>query len=1049
MKSIDKRALLAIIKNSRMSEDEQRELIQDMLESGTVTENDIAQMMLDDIEKNQTVYRQLFADDAMIRFLWERFKNRPLYLARVLVQTRPDIFYTVGFAFRLILKLRADLGQVWIRPGLPGRRGSTPQEPIKGFENLVHPKVFALDVESQFRDMLYYFSRDFHQGKLLLDEEIALAQTPYDRKVFTEVAKIVERLVRMDLPEVATEIDGHPHPALHVRWWLDQAKDRPRLLNMGDTSTYKTSFASIAMRRFGCRRVLVLTAAHARDNWLREILQYFTDLDESDVKVVEGKASLEDLGDELFTIVGYPLLAQPDTLSKLLAEDFDGLIQDECHYGKGVDASTPCCMEDARVKRAFACLQLVRHLPLKRFIALSATPWENKPEEIAALAVSLRPELFPAPDAFLASGAARQPRFLRELFADQILEIEVREITDLPNIEPKPWIDLFGAVPMNMTANHRKVYEAVYDHPDELEPAQKAMRLLMAATHPRLLANRVVLPPDVAPLLDDWRTSSKLVWIKEFIEQRIATQKIAVLSGLYAEGITKSEDDDDQHVAALLREWFGENRVVVIDGNVPLHGKNGQPSPRQAIIDRWRDDPEARVLLLSVQACPDSVNLSVRTKPESGIEKLSITALSFGWKPWKQPLGRFWRQGATVPVEYRVPVLTRTIDENLLRMNQRKWHAQLLFRALAPMTNDEMKLLTNGSADTLNELLRDSSDYVNIAHASLRGAGESLALQALDELDGAMTRGQALAEHFLAIQDCSASGHIARMLCKTIKVWQEAGLVSLDKILDAGCGPTTMARYLDHPVVSLDYNPYMIKLGCEKSPSTGTYAKVGRLTEMPSDWTGRFELTVSSLVLDLSSLHDKKQNVVERLFILQELVRVTHPQGLVVLTWNADCHTPETFEAWKQQLAKAGMLIRDEYTGLTKATDNQEQQFSFWCLVFSPSGAQPNFTDAEPFRYAHELRRCKCIRGGGHKPLRSVIRKSKVQHSTFEIETRDGVLADKTATERTLASEVKRIWGLGDKGRTLHRSPEEIAVLLGFDWRTWQRALAHGAVSAP
>jgi len=380
-------------------------------------------------------------------------------------------------------------------------------------------------------------------------------------------------------------------------------------------------------------------------------------------------------------------------------------------------------------------------------------------------------------------------------------------------------------------------------------------------------------------------------------------------------------------------------------------------------------------------------------------------------------------------------------------MNQRKWQAQMLFRALAPMTNEEMKYLRNGGAESLSELLRDSSDYVNILHASLRGAGEDLATRALGEQDGATTRGQALAQHFLDIQDYSASGHIARLLCKTIRTWQQAGLLSLDNILDAGCGPLTMERYLDHPIIGLDYNPYMIQLGSEASPHKGKYSATGKLSQMPATWTGRFELTVASLVLDMASILTQNHGVAERLWIIRELVRVTHAQGLIVLAWSVESHTPETFASWKKQITGAGMLVREDHSGKISATDNQEQPFSFWCLVFSPNGKAPEFTDPLPFKLAHEIVRRKMVRGGGKQLQRQVIRKTKVQHHEFEVQTDTGTVADTKAAHSAMEGEIKRIWSMGTAGRKLYRTDEEIAAILGLDWRMWQRANRRGVAT--
>ncbi len=1027
-----KRHMLALIAGSRLSPEDKRTLLSELLASGEVTENDVAEMIIGDIEKNLEGYADAIRSDETLRFLWDRFRDRPTYLARALVQARPEIFYCYGFAFRLSLKLRADLGDVWVPPWQPGGGGggAMPDAPLASLPQAVEQDIFGLEVECRFREHLYFFNRDFAEGLTLLDEEIARARSGHERRVLRATRRLAADLIKMPLPGVRTSREGSPFPALHVRWWLHAASTRPRVLNMGDTGSYKTSFAAIAMRLNGCRRTLVLCAAHARQNWEQELLGYFTDENEPSVRVVESRKALdEDTGEE-FTIVGYPTLAQDEAVDALCAGGYDGLIQDECHYGKSVGSGA--------AKRALATLRLVRELPLKRFIALSATPWENRPEEIAALAVALRPELFTTPETFVASGAARNPRLLRELLSEQILEIELREVTDLPPITPRPWEDLFGAVPLRPFPRHRAVYERVYEDDEKLRPNEKALRLLLAATHPPLLAGRVDWPDHAMQPLTDWRVSTKLDWLKRFVAERIATQKIVVGSGLYAEGITRLSADDDETpwIARQLRIWFGDDQVLVLDGTVGLHGVGGEMSPREGLIRRWRTDPDARILLVSMQACPDSVNLTVGQMP--GVERLAITALSFGWKPWKQFLGRFWRQGQGVPVEYRVPVLVGTIDDDLLRLNQEKWHAQQLFRALVPVTDRELSYLRMDAGDAMRDLLRDAFEHVNLISAMLRGQGERGNVRIFAGAYGANTRGEAFARHFVEIQEFATSGHVSRFQKTVIDRMTAVGMVSLDRVLDAGCGPLTLERQLDAPVCGIDMNPHMIDLGKALSPHRGEHARVGMLSGMPAEWDRKFHLTNASLVLDFSSIEGGDGEEPERLRILRELVRVTHPHGLVWLTWNESTHTAQTLGLWGDALSASGMALLPELCGEVRAVDHDEQPFAFRSLAFSPNGSMPRFRRIEDFRFAFELERIHRKRGRRHNGS-PPPKKRKIRHERFEVLTSGGAVTDAHAARQSILREVRRWATSGVRDRRLARGVVALLDELGSDWRVLRR----------
>lgn len=1029
--------MLALIRKSEMPEEDKRAFLAELVRTNQITEDDLAKSILEDVKENFESYKKQFASDEMLAFLWERFKDHPEMLARALVKARPDVFYVYGLAIRLVLKLRAELGQVLIKPKRGGSAGTREVAPSPKLPNAVSQDIIALDIECRFRESLFYFSRDVAYGEQCLREQLAEAKDPYEHRVWEGVSELVKQLLALPYPGVKTELNGKMFPAMHVRWWHHLAKNMKRLLNIGDTGSYKTSFAAIAMRMFGCRKTLVLVAPHARENWRRELESYFDE--RPFVQVMSGADDLDDLDPEAdFVVIGYSTLIRKGVVEKLLAHGFDGLIEDECHYTRNV--------VDAPAKRALARMRLVQELPLERYIALSATPWENSPEEMASLATALRPDLFPTPEVFLASGAASSPRLMRELFAGQILDIELREVTDLPPVSPKPWEDLCPSVTVRPNHRHIAFYRRVLnDEEDQLEPHLKVQRLLMAAMHPPLLARK--LEWSDRPRIDDWELSSKLVWLKEFIRKRIGREKIVVASGMFADGIThpnKPDDMDMAWVGGVLRSWFGADAVVTIDDTVGINAPEGQVSPREKVIRRWRTDPTARILLISTQSCPDSVNLSIGAMP--GVEGLAITFLSFGWKPWKQFLGRFLRQGQGVPISFIYPVLAGTIDEDLLRLNREKWQAQLLFRAGAPLTDDEWRALKCEDGEMIQRLMRDASDHVAILFNQMRGQGERGCRAVLDRAYGAVTTEEALAMHFIAAQDYSMSGHISRCMKTVIEKWIACGLIIPTGILDAGCGPLTLERRLAQPVYGVDINRHMLELGSGLSPHHGNNASVGGLSELPADWTGKFELTVASMVLDLTSLSDQSHGLPERVRILQELTRVTNPHGLMWLTWSSNCHTAETFQAWVEAFEQAGCKIRPELTGSVHATDHEEQPCEFWSLVFSPNAKMLTFARPEMLRFAFEVERTKERRGGRAKPPKPPKAKKRVAHERFAIVTPSGPLADAEAAKTAATNELLRLTSGSKQARKLHPATIDVTSLFGNDWRVLQKLVEHGVI---
>lgn len=1001
MQGLTKHETLKFIASMQESDpEEQRRLIMRELARGNITEEDVATIVAEDVRRNLGKYEHLFRTDDELRHWWNRFAKYPKALARALVRIRPDLFYTKGFAKRIILKLRANLGPVIIYPGHPG------DEPEASVFNARLPEavcaeIVEIDRECRFRDVLYLMSRDPQIGFDYLRKEIEKATDAYTREILTDVRDHCARLLAMRFPGFVTTINGNPFPAFHVRWWIDRAKDALRILNIGDTGMYKTSAGVLTMHTYGCRKVLVLCAPNARLQWKQEIESYFT-------KSAGRAYCIESAGDVAaavgsnaeFTIIGYSTLIRDGVVSSLERIPFDGVIWDECQYGKNITRSGEVA-EDKKSdgtnpkgsQRAIACMMLIRKLAPKRVVALSATPWENHPLELAALAAVLRPDLFPSVESFR-EAHPEDPRFLRELFDDHILEGELRDVRDLPTITPEPWVDLFGAELIPCAKRHEEIYDHVReDDTKDLRPSEKVTRLLSTATHPHIVQSLYDWPEKLDQSFHDTELSTKLKWIRQQVTTKLNEgAKIVIASGIFATGVT-ARRDDDKHMAwvgGLLQEWFGKSRVLILDGSVALTHKGNGDSPRSLLIRKWRTDPEARILLVSMRTCPDSINLTI---PKfGGITKLFITALSFGWVPWKQFLGRFWREGQGVPVEYRVPVLSGTIDECLLRLIRRKWELQQMFRMATPLSHEEYaELLLKKEKGPLAEISRSDIANVYSICSKMLKRGENGARQVLATPCGLSTNGAVFAESFVRTQPFSTSGHIARFMKGKILPRLASRELKAETIADMGCGPLTVAWILGAPVISVDMNEHMIAAGRERSPHLAKNAMVGHLSQLPKEWTSKFKLTVTSLVLDWTSLTERVNGIPERLFILRELVRTTHPQGHIWMTATKGSMDEDCITDWTTALERQGFVIDKSLTGLVRSRTKKKsgKYFEFWSLCFSPNGKQfvpPRDTSA--FRYLFEKPQRKYIRGSdGSKQKHSCVEveHDRTVHDNFEV----------------------------------------------------------------
>lgn len=956
-------------------------------EYGELTDEDIRIIMEKDIIPNLPRYKRVIEEDKLLRFICVLFRNHLDYLARALVQLRPEVFYNEGIASRVVNGLRAELGTVVLPPVRP-TGGYDPIIYMKELPMHVRQDLFSLYRECRFRDYLYYMSRDSKVGFKAVAEEIAQSTNRFEREVLQDLRGYCKRLFAMKFPDFVSEINGEMFPAFNVRWWIDQAKTVERVLNIGGTSTYKTSFAVVGMYTYGCRKILYLCPAHARVESTEKIRSYFRD--------PRGKVFLVASRDDItmarqsyaqFTVISYSTLflktSHGTVLEQLQQIPFDGLVVDESQYINNATGSHPA-------KRALACQQLVQTLLLRRFMALSATPWENDPNELGAVVSAIMPDVIPTPEVFRRWGL-RDERFLREFLSKHIVGANLRDIVDLPPIDPKPWEDPFGVELIEPNPWHTELYRFVReDEGIELIPVQKVSQLLLATTHPHKLEGRYEWPAGWEKRFRHWDLSTKLVWLRKHINEALNQgERVVVGTGIYADGITRVSaevgGDGDKEaiwVGKLLRKWFGSEHILILDGRVSATVDASGSGERDRLVQRWRNDPSIWILLVSMRACPDAVQLCV--KKRLGFKGLFLTAISFGWKPWEQFRSRFYRKEQEVPIRYRVPILKGTIDENLLRLNRQKLESWERFHARSPLTVEYfLRLSPDSDMRRLVEENRPSIEQVKGIGRRISGGGEKAAEQFLNQAYGVSTYGEVFARAFLETQEFSASGHISRCMEIAVNELEKQEPVhSGEDIFDAGCGPLTFERRLNRPVYGVDMNPHMIEIGRVHSSKQGVNARVGFLSRLPREWTGKFRLTVCSLALHWS-LRDA-----ERMAILSELVRVTHPLGGRI--WIASAESTmdrELHTQWVEAFRSLNFVIVEEFTGLIRALDTHgsKQRFQFWSLCFSPNGQRFLSQNHRVYRFLHEEERRKYIRGDGRSKKRQGWEHDPVLHRSFEV----------------------------------------------------------------
>jgi hypothetical protein len=238
----------------------------------------------------------------------------------------------------------------------------------------------------------------------------------------------------------------------------------------------------------------------------------------------------------------------------------------------------------------------------------------------------------------------------------------------------------------------------------------------------------------------------------------------------------------------------------------------------------------------------------------------------------------------------------------------------------------------------------------------------------------------------------------------------------------------------------------MIQMAREAAHHLTTNIHEGRLSKLPREWTGRFRLVVSSLVLDWTALGSVGDS--ERLRVLSELIRVCDPHGLIWLTFNEKALDQKLFIAWIEALKNAGCEL-SPLTGFIVPEEEAKKEkpaFAFWSIVVTPAGHQIVLTDPLPLRFRFELGYVKYKHArGSFNPAGGSI-ESPILYDRFVIQDPDSrvQIKDDAVVRQILLGELTR-WAKVE-GKPIAVS-QRVMNLFGSDWRALKRLQERGIIS--
>lgn len=326
-------------------------------------------------------------------------------------------------------------------------------------------------------------------------------------------------------------------------------------MGLGKTVQTAVALALLLNGRSDVNRVLIVAPASLTMNWVSELLVWAPSLT---VRLVQGSASNR----EAFYLLPIPVLVssyeqiRQDGLDRIPLNTFDLVVLDEAQRIKNSNSTT-----------ALAC----RILQRKRAWALSATPLENKDEDIKAILGFLDPSI----------GESLSKARLREKLKSMMLRRRKADVrAELPPV-------IIQDIVLTLSVPQRRAYDELWLNRIAAVNTGNTETDISAALLGLITRLKIVCNMD-----EEADASSKLEALKEVSESAGKSARILVFS---------------QFVRTL--KWISERIELphgLLTGSMSL-------AERQAAIDEFKNDEAPRLLLISLRAGGVGLNLGEAT----------------------------------------------------------------------------------------------------------------------------------------------------------------------------------------------------------------------------------------------------------------------------------------------------------------------------------------------------------------------------------------------------------------------------------------------------
>ena len=399
--------------------------------------------------------------------------------------------------------------------------------------------------------------------------------------------------------------------------------DRKRALLADDMGLGKTIQAAGVIHELKPKKVLIVTLASLKINWMRELIEWTHDDFEYQIlyktkDIVNKQANI--------IITNYDLIIYPPIFKQLKSIDFDILILDEAHNVSNMKAK--------RTQKILNNEGLVRNS--KRIYALTGTPVRNRPKDFYVLLKVLAPEVihpFLSYDEYAKrycggfydsygvlndKGASNIEELSERLNSFMLRRTKEEVLKELPPVVEK-------VIPLEMTPEIIEVLEEEENLLEDINEYSPNSELGVQATIRRQLGE------------------AKLPQVFEYIENLLATENKIVIFAYHREVINH------------IRKYFAGYGVRCIQGGMTNQLK-------QMEVDLFVNDKNSRIFVGQMTAAGFGVD---------GLQKVSnnVVFAEIDWVPGNmdQARDRLVRIGQINTVIAHYLVIPDTLEDNMMK----------------------------------------------------------------------------------------------------------------------------------------------------------------------------------------------------------------------------------------------------------------------------------------------------------------------------------------------------------------------------------------------